>query len=94
LRESLDLEDFSENRSVLFPSTLDTIAEERFANDSCGHTVYLYEDNQAVVTIIKNRTSSSPLLMNELCLLMALLEQYRLQYVFNVSNLLTRIGSV
>ena len=35
----------------------------------------LYEDNQAVVAIIKNRTSSSPLLMNELRLLMALLEQ-------------------
>jgi hypothetical protein len=28
LRESLYLEDFSENRSVLFPSALDTIAEE------------------------------------------------------------------
>jgi hypothetical protein len=47
----------------------------RFANDLRGHTVCLYEDNQVVVTIIKNRTSSSPLLMNELRLLMALLEQ-------------------
>ena len=47
----------------------------RFANDLRGHTVCLYEDNQAVVAIIKNRTSSSPLLMNELRLLMALLEQ-------------------
>ena len=28
MRESLYLEDFSENRSVLFPSALDTIAEE------------------------------------------------------------------
>jgi hypothetical protein len=47
----------------------------RFANDLRGHTVCLYEDNQAVVAIIKNRTSSSPLLMNELRRLMALLEQ-------------------
>jgi hypothetical protein len=47
----------------------------RFDNDLRGHTVYLYEDNQAVVAIIKNRTSSSPLMMNELRLLMALLEQ-------------------
>jgi hypothetical protein len=37
--------------------------------------VCFYEDNQAVVTIIKNHTSSSPLLMNELRLLMTLLEQ-------------------
>jgi hypothetical protein len=37
--------------------------------------VCLYEDNQTVVAIIKNRTSSSPLLMNELRLLMSLLEQ-------------------
>jgi hypothetical protein len=112
-----------------------------FPNDLRGHTVYLYEDNQTVVAIIKNRTSSSPLLMNELRLLMALLEQHdirllpryirselnpadifsrltdrdawtlspsvqrmlmqraqtvfcRLQYVFNVSNRLARIGSV
>ncbi len=35
----------------------------------------LYEGNQAVVEIIKNHTSSSPLPMNELRLLMALLEQ-------------------
>ena len=35
----------------------------------------LYEDNQAVVVIIKNRTSSSSLLMRELRLLMASLEQ-------------------
>jgi hypothetical protein len=47
----------------------------RFANDLRGHTVCLYEDNQAVVAIIKNHTSSSPLLMNELRLLMTLLEQ-------------------
>ncbi len=47
----------------------------RFAIDLCGHTVCLYEDNQTVVVIIKNRTSSSPLLMNELSLLMTLLEQ-------------------
>jgi hypothetical protein len=42
----------------------------RFTNNLRGHTVCLYEDNQAVVVIIKNRTSFSPLLMNELCLLM------------------------
>jgi hypothetical protein len=47
----------------------------RFADDLRGHTVCLYEDNQAVVAIIKNRTSSSSLLMSELRLLMALLEQ-------------------
>ncbi len=49
-----------------------------FTNDLRGHTVCLYEDNQAVVAIIKNRTSSSPLLMNELSLLMSLLEQLAL----------------
>jgi hypothetical protein len=48
----------------------------RFPNDLRGHTVCLYEDNQAVVVIIKNHTSSSPLLMNELRLLMTLLEQH------------------
>ena len=53
----------------------------RFANDLRGHTVFLYEDNQAVVVIIKNRTSSSPLLMNELRLLMALLEQLDIRLV-------------
>jgi hypothetical protein len=53
----------------------------RFANDLRGHTVCLYEDNQAVVAIIKNRTSSSPLLMNELRLLMALLEQLDIRLV-------------
>ncbi len=47
----------------------------RFANDLSGHTVCLYEDNQTVVAIIKNHTSSSPLLMNELRLLMTLPEQ-------------------
>jgi hypothetical protein len=53
----------------------------RFANELRGHTVCLYEDNQAVVAIIKNRTSSSPLLMNELRLLMALLEQLDIRLV-------------
>jgi hypothetical protein len=33
----------------------------RFANELLGHTVCLYEDNQTVVDIIKNHTSSSPL---------------------------------
>jgi hypothetical protein len=53
----------------------------RFANDLRGHTVCLYEDNQAVVAIIKNRTSSSPLLTSELRLLMALLEQLDIRLV-------------
>ena len=53
----------------------------RFANDLRGHTVCLYEDNQAVVTIIKNRKSSSPLVMNELRLLMTLLEQLDIRLV-------------
>ncbi len=52
-----------------------------FADDLRGHTVCLYEDNQAVVTIIKNRTSSSSLLMNELRLLMSLLEQLDISLV-------------
>ena len=46
----------------------------RFANDLRGHTVCLYEDNQ-------NHTSSSPLLMIELCLLMVLLEQLDIRLV-------------
>ncbi len=53
----------------------------RFVNDWRGHTVCLYEDNQAVVEIIKNLTSSSPLLMNELFLLMTLLEQLEIHLV-------------
>ena len=53
----------------------------RVANDLRGHTVCLYEDNQAVVAIIKNHTSSSPLLMSELRLLMALLEQLDIRLV-------------
>jgi hypothetical protein len=52
-----------------------------FANELRGHTVCLYEDNQKVVVIIKNRTSSSPLLMNELRLLMVLLEQLDIRLV-------------
>ncbi len=46
-----------------------------------GHTVCLYEDNQAVVVIIKNHTSSSSLLMSELRLLMSLLEQLDIRLV-------------
>ena len=53
----------------------------RFADDLRGHTVCLYEDNQAVVAIIKNRTSSSSLLMSELRLLMALLEKLDIHLV-------------
>jgi hypothetical protein len=62
----------------------------RFADDLRGHTVCLYEDNQAVVAIIKNRTSSSSLLMSELRLLMALLEQFDIRlasrYIRNELN--------
>jgi hypothetical protein len=53
----------------------------RFANELRGHTVCLYENNQAVVAIIKNHTSSSPLLMNELRLLMVFLEQLDIRLV-------------
>jgi hypothetical protein len=53
----------------------------RFADELYGHTVCLYEDNQAVVAIIKNHTSSSPLPMNELRLLMTLLEQLDIRLV-------------
>jgi hypothetical protein len=53
----------------------------RFANNLRGHTVCLYEDNQAVVAIIKNHTSSSPLPMNELSLSMVLLEQLDIRLV-------------
>ena len=53
----------------------------RFADNLRGHTVCLYEDNQAVVGIIKNHTSSSSLLMSELRLLMALLEQLDIRLV-------------
>ena len=53
----------------------------RFTDDLRGHTVCLYEDNQAVVVIIKNHTSSSSLLMSELRLLMSLLEQLDIHLV-------------
>ncbi len=53
----------------------------RFVNDLHGHTVCLYEDNQIVVAFIKNHTSSSPLLMNELCLFMTLMEQLDIRLV-------------
>jgi hypothetical protein len=36
-----------------------------FSNKLRGHTVCLYEDNQAIVVIIKNHTSSSPLTVHE-----------------------------
>jgi hypothetical protein len=61
-----------------------------FTNELSGHTVCLYEDNQAVVVIIKNLTSSSPLLMNELRLLMTFLEQLDIRlvprYILNELN--------
>ena len=46
-----------------------------FAEDLRGHVVRLWEDNQAVVHIIRNRTSRSPQLMGELRLLMAVLDE-------------------
>ena len=45
-----------------------------FADDLRGHVVRLWEDNQAVVHIIRNRTSRSPQLMDELRKLMTVLE--------------------
>ena len=45
-----------------------------FADDLRGHVVRLWEDNQAVVHIIRNRTSRSPQLMAELRALMAVLD--------------------
>jgi hypothetical protein len=45
-----------------------------FADDLRGHIVRLWEDNQAVVHIIHNRTSRSPQLMAELRKLMAVLD--------------------
>jgi len=46
-----------------------------FAEDLRGHVVRLWEDNQAVVHIIRNRTSRSPQLMGELRLLMEVLDE-------------------
>lgn len=45
-----------------------------YSNELRGHTVRLWEDNQAVVFIIRNGTSRSPLLMAELRLLLQLLD--------------------
>lgn len=47
---------------------------EMYADDLRGHVVRLWEDNQAVVHIIRNKTSASPVLMAELRLLLALLD--------------------
>ena len=52
-----------------------------FADDLRGRSVRLWEDNMAVVFIIKNRTSSSPLLMAELRVLLALLEDLDIRLV-------------
>ena len=46
---------------------------ELFAGDLRGRVVRLWEDNMAVVYIIRNKTSSSPALMAELRLLLELL---------------------
>ncbi len=45
-----------------------------YQDDLCGHVVRLWEDNQAVVHIIRNKTSRSPVLMAELRALLQLLE--------------------
>ena len=45
-----------------------------FADDLRGRVVTLWEDNQAVVFIIRNKTSRSPMLMAELRLLLELLD--------------------
>jgi len=45
-----------------------------YSSELRGHTVRLWEDNQAVVFIIRNRTSRSSLLMAELRLLLQLLD--------------------
>ena len=52
-----------------------------FADDLRGRSVRLWEDNQAVVHIIRNRTSKSPLLMAELRLLLALLDDLDIRLV-------------
>ena len=46
-----------------------------FAADLQGRVVTLWEDNQAVIFIIRNKTSRSPLLMAELRLLLELLDE-------------------
>jgi len=45
-----------------------------YADELQGHTVRLWKDNQAVVFIIRNRTSRSPLFMVELRLLLQVLD--------------------
>ena len=52
-----------------------------FADDLRGRSVRLWEDNQAVVHIIRNHTSKSPLLMAELRLLLALLDDLDIRLV-------------
>jgi len=46
-----------------------------YTDELHGHTVRLWEDNQAVIFIIRNRTSRSPLLMAEVRLLLQLLDE-------------------
>ena len=57
-----------------------------FADDLCGRSVRLWEDNQAVVHIICNHTSKSPLLMAELCLLLELLDDLDTRLVLRYIN--------
>lgn len=52
---------------------------EAFAPDLRGRVVRLWEDNQAVVHIIRNKTSRSPLLMAELRLLLQLLDDLHIR---------------
>jgi hypothetical protein len=54
-----------------------------FAHDLLGRcgSVRLWEDNMTVVFIIKNRTFSSPLLMAELRVLLALFEDLDIRLV-------------
>ncbi len=47
---------------------------DMYRDDLRGHVVRLWEDNQAVVHIIRNKTSHSPALMAELRVLLQLLE--------------------
>ena len=52
-----------------------------FAQELRNRTVLLWEDNQAVVFILRNRTSSSSMLMAELRVLLALLEDLNIRLV-------------
>ena len=63
---------------------------ETFAADLRGRVVTLWEDNQGVVFILRNRTSRSPMLMAELRILLELLDdlhiELRPQYIRSELN--------